>query len=311
MIDNLRSAQMPSISGVLPVLPTPFAADGEIDLMSFDRVVDHLVGLGVPAVMVPGFASEFYKLDEAEKHLVGTRAIQRTEGSQTIVVCALHSHATRQAVQEARRWVDAGAAWVNLLPPHFMSPSLEALEAHCASVLEAVPETPVIVQLAPVAGGGITPEVIGSLARSHANLAAVKVEARPPHRLLATLRDTLPDLACFAGTGGLYLLDSLRLGAVGVQPGSGFVEVYQEIWRAFSAADHERAGEVFARLLMYLVGWANTQESMVALEKQIAHRRGLLDDPRCRLPHHRPHPVEVEAVDRFLLEFADLLPGVG
>ncbi len=298
------------IAGVVPVLPTPFTPAGEIDVVSFDRILGHLVALGVPAVMVPGFASEFYKLDEAEKHFIGTRAIERTAGTGTASVLAVHGHATRHAIREAQGWVEAGADWVNLLPPQFMSPSSDSLAEHCAAVLRAIPGTPVILQYAPTSGAGITAEAIRRLTLEHDNLAAVKVEARPPYRFIAALREATPPVPCFAGSGGLYMLESLRLGAIGVQPGSGFVEVYQEIQRAWVAGDHERAESVFARLVTYLVGWAGSQESMVAIEKRIAHRRGLIDHPTCRSPHHLPHPVEDRSVDRFLGEFADHLEGV-
>ena len=306
-----RNTPEPNVlAGVVPVLPTPFTPDGEIDLESFDRILDHLVNLGVPAVMVPGFASEFYKLDEAEKFLMGTRAIEGTAGTGTASILAVHAHATRHAVREAQCWVEAGADWVNVLPPQFMSPSPESLAEHCAAVLLAVPETPVILQYAPTSGAGITADAVRRLADEHDNLAAVKVEARPPYRFIAELREAAPPIPCFAGSGGLYMLESLRLGAIGVQPGSGFVEVYQAIQRAWDAGEHERAESVFARLLTYLVGWASSQEGMVAVEKRIAQRRGLIDHSTCRAPHHLPHPIEDQSVDRFLAEFADHLEGV-
>ncbi|MEU2900875.1 dihydrodipicolinate synthase family protein [Streptomyces sp. NPDC001273] len=304
-----QSPHAPGLTGVVPVLPTPFTPAGDIDTPSFDRILDHLIGLGVPGVMLPGFASEFYKLDEAEKVSQGRRAIARTSGTGTVSVLAVHGHATRHAIGEARRWIDLGADWINLLPPQYMSPQPDALADHCAAVLDAVSGTPVILQYAPTSGAGLSPDHIHRLTAEHRNLAAVKVEARPPYRFIDALQQAECPVPAFAGTGGLYLVESLRLGACGVQPGSGFVEIYQAILKAWTAGREQEADDLYARLLTYLVGWANSQESMVAIEKRIAHRRGLLDHPDCRAPHQTPHTVEDTAIERFLAEFHPYLRG--
>ena len=106
------------------------------------------------------------------------------------------------------------------------------------------------------------------------------------------------------------MVDSLDRGAVGVQPGSGFVEVYQHIHRAWSAGDLDHAGSLFGRLLRYLVGWATDQERMVAIEKLIAAAEG--SDLGRHVPSAAPTrcpPVEVASVDRFMDEFSDELAG--
>lgn len=294
-----------NLAGVIPVLPTPFLPGGDIDRQSFARVIDHLISRGVRGVMFPGFASEFYKLDEAEKATLTADLIRQTADTGTLAVLAVQSHATRQAVTEARRLVDAGAGALNLLPPHYMSPSSEAILSHCAAVLDAVPETPVILQYAPTGTTPIPPAAIRKLAAEHSNLAAVKVESRPPYSFIAALAEEPCAVPSFAGSGGLYMLDSLRLGAIGVQPGSGFVELYQQIYSSWQSGETSRSEEVFLRLLRYLVGWANEQERMVAMEKLIMHRRGMIDNADCRTPHRSLSFVETESVDRFMTEFAE------
>lgn len=295
--------------GVIPVLPTAFGPDGGLDHPSFSKVLDHVVDLQVPAVMFPGFASEYYKLDEAEKSLLGRHVIERTRGTDTRAILAVQGHATTLAIREAQTWVDMGVDGLNLLPPHYMSPDTDAVMEHCSTVLGAVPETPVLVQIAPGGPAPITPGMIRELASAHPNLAAVKIESRPPYGFISALTGDAESIACFAGSGGLFMVDSLDCGAVGVQPGSGFVEVYQLIHRAWSAGDLDHAGSLFGRLLRYLVGWATDQERMVAIEKLILQRRGLISDATCRAPHRALSPVEVASVDRFMDEFSDELAG--
>ncbi|MEJ1154663.1 dihydrodipicolinate synthase family protein [Microbacterium marmarense] len=307
---GLRAFDADAMTGIAPVMMTPFLDDGSIDLASFDRVVEYLVGLEVPAIMFPGFASEFYKLSDREKVALGTRLIGLLSGTQTVPILAVHAHATTVAVAEARAWVDAGATALNILPPHYMSPSRSALIEHCDKVLQAVSDTSVVLQYAPAGAAGLLADDVRQLAASHPNLVGVKVEARPPYGFIAELQSADAPVACMIGNGGLYMLDSLRAGAVGVQPGAGFVELYQAILAAWTAQRTDDAADVFGRLVPYLLGWAHTQESMVAVEKRIAHRRGLVASPACRSPHRGSGALDEVAIDRFLDEFNQIITEV-
>ncbi|WP_353827691.1 dihydrodipicolinate synthase family protein [Agromyces sp. SYSU T0242] len=292
------------LAGVAPVMMTPFDAAEEVDLASFDRVLEHLLARDVPAIMFPGFASEFAKLAPAEKTMLGIRLIEATRGTRTVPVLAVQAPATRVALDEARTWVDSGAQAVNLLPPRESGAPRSQVVAHCRALLAALPETAVVLQHAPTAPGGLTAGDVRELAAEHPNLVAVKVEARPPYRFIAELAEGDAPIPSLAGNGGLYLLESLRLGAVGVQPGSGFVEVYESIMSVWADGDEATAAGVFGRLVPYLLGWATTQDTMVAAEKRIAHRRGLISTPVCRRPGVVLSDTDAAAVDRFVEEFA-------
>ena len=49
-----------SLGGVIPILPTPFTAQGAIDEEGFARVADAAIGAGVDGVAMFGLASEYY-----------------------------------------------------------------------------------------------------------------------------------------------------------------------------------------------------------------------------------------------------------
>ncbi|QKW17783.1 dihydrodipicolinate synthase family protein [Kitasatospora sp. NA04385] len=298
-----------ALTGVVPVLPTPFTEDEEVDRRSFAALADHVMGLGVPAVMFPGFASEYYKLDDAERLLLSRDLVTAARAHPGVtVIASVTAHATSVAVRQARAYLDLGAGALNVLPPHFPAPSADHVREHLHTLLAAVAPAPVLLQYAPEdAATRLTPAVIGELAAEHPNLVAVKVEARPPGQFIADLRAAEPAVACLAGSGGLFLLEALRAGACGVQPGSSFVELYLAVWRAWSGGDERAAARRFAGLLPHLVGWATTQEPMVAVEKVIAWRRGLIATPVCRRPHRALSPVAAASVERFLAEFADEL----
>jgi dihydrodipicolinate synthase/N-acetylneuraminate lyase len=300
------------VRGVSPVLEVPFTPDGEVDTAGFLRVVHHVLGTGVSSVMFPGFASEYHKLSEGERRVLCDVLLEQTRHRADVAaIIAVQDHATILAARRARQMADAGADLINLLPPHFLSPSPRDIRAHIEAVLEAVPDTPVVLQYAPTeTGTSLDAAGIAAIASSHRNLQLVKVESSPPGALIAELAAGEPHLPALEGYAGVQLPDAIRRGAVGTQPGCSFTEIYVEIWRRFASGDAAGGYDLHRRLLPYISYWMLDTELIIAAEKLVSARRGLIRDAYCRAPAHRLDDEEVAMVDRFLDEFADLLPDV-
>jgi 4-hydroxy-tetrahydrodipicolinate synthase len=301
------------IRGVSPVLEVPFTDDGEVAVDDFRRVVHYVLGTGVSSVMFPGFAGEFYKLSEEERrHLTETLINEASGYPDVAVIAAVQDHATRLAVQRARWSVDAGADAINLLPPHLLAPSAAAIETHLRAVLEAVPDTAVVLQYAPTeTGTSLDPSRLAGLVRDHPNLVLVKVESSPPGPYIAELGRLDPPILAVEGYAGVQLPDAFRRGCVGTQPGCSFTEIYQEIWARFAAGDLEAGDRLHARLLPYISYWMLDTERIIATEKMISFRRGLISSPYCRPPRHELDREDVAMIDRFLADFEALLPPLG
>jgi len=301
-------ADLGAVRGVVPVVETPFDPDGRVDRRSFQRLTEYLAGTGISAAMYPGYASEFYKLDDAERNGLVADMIVATRDLPVTPVVSVTDHGTRTALLRTRAYLDLGAEAINLLPPRQPVPGKQPVLEHVATVLDAASPVPVVLQYAPQQGGvGLAPADLGDLARHHPNLAAVKVETDRPAQLITALRCGQPSLPCLVGNAGRQLLPALRAGAVGVQPGCSLVEVYLRVWDDWAAGRREQATSVHRGLLDYLTEWAGGAEHIVAVEKLLSYRRGLIDSPFCRPPAHRLDEADLEAVERCLVEFADLL----
>lgn len=298
------------ISGVVPVLEVPFRDDESVDVDGFVRVVDHVLGSGVTSVMFPGFASEFYKLSELERTDLENVLLDRTRSrTDAGAVLAVQDHATILAVRRAVSAVERGADAINLLPPHQGGPGPAAVWAHVAAVLSAVAPTPVVLQYAPAqTGTSLDAPTIARMAAEHPNLAAVKVEASPPGRLIQALTEQRPAIPSLVGYAGLQLPDAMRRGAVGVQPGSSFTELYVMFWGLWSQGDVDAAELLHRRMAPYLSYWMQSIELIIAAEKMVSVRRGLLDSAVCRAPAHVLDAQELAQVERFLVEFEADLP---
>lgn len=299
-----------SLRGVLPVLEVPFTSDEQLDHDGFAAVVDRQVVAGVDGVMFPGFASEFHKLSGSERRSLTTQLLQglaehRRVGRQVpVAVIGVSDHATAVAVREACWAVESGADAINLLPPFLLGPSPAAVDAHLRAVLRAVAPVPVIVQHAPAQTGvSLTVADLVSIARDHTNLRTVKVESQPPGPLVAALSAADPPLDSLVGYAGLHLIDALERGAVGVQPGCSFPELYVALVRAWSAGDQAGARDLHTRMLPYLSAWMTHVELIVAVEKSISVARGWFGLAKVRAPGWELDAVEQARVERFLEEF--------
>jgi 4-hydroxy-tetrahydrodipicolinate synthase len=294
------------------VLEVPFHEDGRVDVEGFGRVVRHVLATGVSAVMFPGFASEFGKLADSERDELCGVLLDHTAGRADVAaIVSVPDHSTHLAVQRARAAVEAGADVINVLPPHQLSPPPREVLAHVRALLGAVAPTPVVLQYAPSqTGTALDAQMICRLASEHDNLRLVKVESQPPGALISALRAGEPSVASLVGYGGLQVIDAVRRGAVGVQPGCSFVELYLDLWGHLEREQWGAARDLHRGLLPYLSYWMQSVELIVAAEKLISYRRGMFATPVCRAPAYRLDADEVEMVERFLEEFGSRLTPV-
>lgn len=290
------------------MLAVPFRSDGTVDERGFAVEVDRVLAAGVGSVLFPGFASEFHKLSEDERDRLAELLLRRTrERSDVAAVLAVQDQATCLAVRRARALVEAGADLINLLPPY--APASAALSpanirAHLGAVLDAVAPAPVVLQHAPaLTGVALDTEAITGLAAEHPNLRLVKVESVPPGPTIGALAAGDPVLPALVGYAGVQWPDAMARGAVGVQPGSSFVEVYLRIWRHATAGEIEPAERLHRRLLPYLTYWMSDSSLIVSAEKLISYRRGWFASPHCRAPARELDAAEIAMVERFLAEF--------
>jgi dihydrodipicolinate synthase/N-acetylneuraminate lyase len=300
------------VRGACPVLEVPFTSSGEVDVPGFERVARHVLGTGVTSLMFPGFASEVLKLTDSERTELTQVLLSATrDNDQVASVVSIPDHSTEVATRRAVQAVTEGADVVNILPPYQLSPTPRAVLGHLETLLDAVAPTPVMVQFAPAqTGSTLTAMDLASLGERHVNLRLVKVESIPPGSMISALRTHAPALRTLVGYAGLQLVDAWRRGAVGVQPGCSFTELYVRVWQLLDNGEEAAGERLHRRMLPYLSYWMQGVELIVAVEKLVSLRRGLVDDAYCRSPRHHLDAGEVTMVDRFLDEFGELLPEV-
>ena len=296
------------ISGIVPIVAATFTSSGTLDEDSFQSLVRHLLVTNVSALTLFGLATEFYKLADDDRARMQVLLLAETSRSESVGgIVSITDHSWEVASQRARAAEAQGADGLMLLPPYFLGPSEDAILEHLKRVIGSV-KIPVIIQYAPVQTGvRIAPDVFLKLRDLLPNADFIKVETQPPGRYVSQLVERSDGrLKPLVGYAGVQMPDVLARGAVGIQPGCSFTEIYVELWRLW-LSDNSAFLHLHRRLLPYINDWMQGVELIIKVEKVILKRRGIIASDYCRSPAYILDERERAHIDQFMSEFSKWL----
>jgi 4-hydroxy-tetrahydrodipicolinate synthase len=295
------------LAGVIPILPTPFTAEGEVDEAGFRNVIEAAIADGVDGLAMFGLASENAKLADAEKTRL-TRILVEQAAKRVPVIVAITHHSSEVAQKEAVEAMRAGADALMVMPPFFMSPSANSVQAHIAKIA-AVTAAPIIVQYAPIQTGvSLTADTLVALNKKHSNFAYVKVDLVPSAPMISQLLDlSNGSLKSMVGYMGLHLPYDIACGAVAVMPTPSVCRSFVELFRVLQT-NPEKGRKLHERLLPLLNFMMQSVEMLIAIEKLLLQRRGLLASAYCRSPRCTLDALQIAELNYLCFSLNDLLP---
>jgi 2-keto-3-deoxy-L-arabinonate dehydratase len=293
----------PPIAGICPIIATPFTETGVLDADSFRNLVKYLCELNVNSVCLFGLASEFYKLTDDERVLMSDILLDQTSRTKVNGIVSVTDHSTEVAVRRAKEYEAKGANALTLFPPYFLQPGLSALQRHIERVFDAV-SIPIILQYSPVQSGlNIDPLILADLSKQYKDRFLVKVESTPPGKYIESLKHYNNDVRCLVGYAGIQMPDALARGAVGVQPGCSFVEVYLHLFEFIKRSDTKAFEELYKDILPYIAYWMQNIELIIQVEKRILFRRDIIKSDYCRAPNYLLDEREMDKIEQFIQDF--------
>jgi 4-hydroxy-tetrahydrodipicolinate synthase len=276
-----------SASGVYPIAPTPFHADGSIDWASLDRLMAHYVAIGADGVTVLGIMGEAPKLEPEESLEVVRRTAKAMGTLPTVVGVSAPGFAAMRRL--ARDAMAAGAAGVMIAPPAAMRTDdqivgyyAQAIEAIGADIPFVIQDYPLLTQVQMTAG------VIRRIVMAHPSCVMLKAEDWPGLEKISTLRGFQADgslraLSIMVANGGLFLDFEMARGADGSNTGYAFPEMLIAVVRAMQAGERDRAHDLFDAHLP-LLRYEQQPGVGLAVRKYVMMRRGLLASDAQRKP---------------------------
>lgn len=266
--------------GVHPIVPTAFKADGAFDAHSQRRLVDYLVDVGVQGVAILGFLGEAHKLAEHERRQVIQAVIDQAAGRLKVMV-GVRALGTAGAIAQAREAKELGADAVFAAPLTVQNDA--ALYAYYRELAEKA-GIPVLIHDFPENFGTIlSPELVIRLANEVPGIVGIKLEEPPVLVKTSQVLTGAPQLAVLGGLGGVYFLEELQRGAVGIMTGFAYPEVLLDIYSRFTSGDTEGAARVFDHYTP-LLRYEFQPKIGLAFRKHVYWKRGIFDSYYIRPP---------------------------
>ncbi len=125
------------LEGVYVPVVTPFSAEGELDLATYDRVIEFVLAGGVRGLVPCGTTGEYYACSFDERVALLERCRDVAAGrAQLIAGC--NAGSTREVIRHAETARDLGYDAVLLAAPATSLPTQRELAAHFAAVASTV-----------------------------------------------------------------------------------------------------------------------------------------------------------------------------
>jgi 4-hydroxy-tetrahydrodipicolinate synthase len=266
------------LHGLFAVLPTPLAEDGDLDLESLDKVVEHYLAGGAVGLVPASLAGEGDLLDEGERRCVIQRVVRRSAGRAPVVVGVLADRLD-DALAQARVAADCGAGGLLVKPPRG---DAQDVLAHVGAIARSL-RLPIILLDNPKFGAALPVTLVQALLDGVPEVCGIKLEDEPTADKMAQVRALLgARIRIFGGLGGVHCLHELEGGADGFFTGAPYPEHLVEAMSCWRRGDRVAAAAANALLLPTALREREHPATMISQRKTILRNRGVLRDAAVR-----------------------------
>jgi 4-hydroxy-tetrahydrodipicolinate synthase len=183
--------QIEQLRGSIVAIVTPFKNTGEIDLETFDDLVEFHIENGTDGIVVCGTTGETPTLSDAEDAQMIERCVKKVNG-RIPVIAGSGSNSTSDCIKYSQRAAELGADALLVVAPYYNKPSRRGIYKHFSQVAKNV-DVPVILYNVPGrTGSNIDPDTAVELANNFENIVAIK-EAGGDMNVFAKLLANRPD----------------------------------------------------------------------------------------------------------------------
>ncbi len=291
-------------TGVIPILATPFHDDESLDLASWQRMIEFMVGLGVDGITILGVLGESNRLSDHEREALIKSAVATVNRRIPVIVGTSYT-GTAAATWLSRMAEDLGADAVMVTPAREPTPNEDRIVEYYQRIGQAI-RIPIVLQDHPASTEVQMPlPLILRIVRDNPSIACIKAEAVPTAPKIRALRAGLSrPVSILSGLGALYAPFDLAAGSDGFNTGFAFPEVLRALLDAAKADDVDRVHALYARFAALIVF---EQQPGLAIRKELLRLRGLIAANRVRHPGATIAPAVAEELAALVRH---TLPGV-
>lgn len=161
------------IGGALTALITPFTDDNELDINSFDKLVEWQISQKINGLVVVGTTGESATLSHDEHKFLIEYCVRTTKG-RVPVVAGAGSNSTKEAIELAKHAQAAKVDALLVVTPYYNKPCQRGLIEHYSAIASAVTIPIIIYNIPGRSVIDILPQTIKELTLKHKNIVGVK-----------------------------------------------------------------------------------------------------------------------------------------
>jgi len=231
-----------ALSGVIPPMITPLTAEGKVDVVGIERLVNHLIDGGVSGLFVLGSSGEGPWLTLSERRLVIKESVRVASGRVPVLAGVLEP-GTSRAIEAAQIAEHAGADCLVVTSPYYFSPGPGHQVYHFETIARAISLPMMLYNIPSSTHNPIELDTVRRLLAVE-NLIGIKDSAGNWEHFveLLELRKIRPEFRVFQGAEKMAA-SSILAGADGLVPGLANLvpEVFDRLMRSAQAGEREQA----------------------------------------------------------------------
>ena len=269
--------------GIVPVLQTPFGADGGIDHSSLARLIDDAIEGGAAGFLSPAVASEVHALTADERERLLPFVAERIAG-RVPLIAGCSSPDAEQSARLAASAVAAGASSILIAIPDSLRGDMDRLTDFFRVAVGGC-GLPLIVQDLDWSGPGLRPAALAEHRGKIPQLAGCKVESVPAGPKYSEVRSTCgPEFHISGGWAAQQFIEALDRRIDALIPEASMVRVYGRIWHLHENGKRADAIALFREFLPVLA-FSNQEIGLsIAFFKRLLVRRGIFSTAAMRAP---------------------------
>jgi 4-hydroxy-tetrahydrodipicolinate synthase len=276
---------------LLSAVPMPFDANGDLDVEGQKTLLRHLKDTGIRGVFIAGTTGEFTALDDDERAVVLSAALE-VYGADAVYV-HVGAAAARQAERLTAQAITLGARRLAAITPFYLPAGPASLIDYYRRLDAVSANARIYIYLfAARTGSTVTPDQLGELA-TIPSVAGAKISGEPTSQVLQYVRAVPEDFEVYSGND-IEFGDFVRAGGTGAVSGvsSVFPRPFLELADALNRSD-DQAAAVAQDRVKQAVDAVNGAD--VALLKAGLSLQGLPAGP-IRVALDQPTPAQLETL---------------
>jgi 4-hydroxy-tetrahydrodipicolinate synthase len=237
------------LKGTGVAIVTPFTTHGDIDFVSLERLLEHLIKGGVEYLVVQGTTGESVTLTEEERMVLFSFVREKVNG-RVGLVAGIGGNDTMKTAKQMRAFDLEGYQAILSVTPYYNKPTQEGLYRHFAYLAEHTPLPIILYNVPGRTSVNLLPETTLRLANEFSNIIGIKEASGNVEQIMQIIKQQPEGFLVISGDDNLTM-PLVAAGAVGVISvvANVFPQPYSDMVRAALAGELERARKLHYSLM--------------------------------------------------------------